>query len=248
MRQVCVLPDVRADEGVLHCGWPAGVLLGMPWALTTSSARRLWRYGDLRGLIGPPANTGPTQPVQDFPDGTRVCNACGNRLPIESFPLDQGGTAGHRSHCDECHRAKARAWYAANRERQAGRVRASREADPERHRRWDMERYARDRDKRIELANEHAQRRRVRLAACEYDRSVSRANLRKQYGDQCFYCSCDMDFKRYTHATKPGNLASIEHVWPISKGGGHTWDNVVLACLDCNLRKNARTLDEWSAA
>jgi 5-methylcytosine-specific restriction endonuclease McrA len=110
-----------------------------------------------------------------------------------------------------------------------------------------MERYERDREKRIALAVEQSHKRRLRLAAAEYDRTVTRANLRKQYGDECFYCSVAMDFTRYTHQTKPGSLASIEHVWPISKGGGHTWGNVVLACLDCNLRKNARTPEEWAA-
>ena len=86
------------------------------------------------------------------------------------------------------------------------------------------------------------------MLAGEYDHTVTRSNLRKQYGDQCFYCAVVMDFARYTHQTKPRNLASIEHVWPISKGGGHTWDNVVLACLDCNVRKNAKPVDQWLAA
>jgi 5-methylcytosine-specific restriction endonuclease McrA len=110
-----------------------------------------------------------------------------------------------------------------------------------------MERYERHREKRIALAVQHAHKRRLRLLAGEHDPTVTRANLRRQYGDHCFYCDQLMDFARYTHTTRPRNLATLEHVEPISKGGGHTWDNVVLACLDCNLRKNARTLDEWAA-
>jgi 5-methylcytosine-specific restriction endonuclease McrA len=210
--------------------------------------KRLWRHGDplAGGPMRPLSSAG--QKVEDFPDGTRRCNVCDQRLPLESFHKDAGGTLGRRSRCAECHKAKAREWYSDNRERQAGREKDRRAADPERYRRWDMERYGRDREKRIALAILHSHKRRTRLLAGEYDRTVTRANLRRQYGDQCFYCSCAMDFAHYTHATKPGNLASVEHVLPISKGGGHTWDNVVLACLDCNLRKNARTLDEWTAA
>lgn len=209
--------------------------------------KRYWRHGD--PLAGGPMRprTGPAKPVQDFPDGTRACNVCEQRFPLDAFPKDRGGTHGRRSTCADCHSASSRAWYAANRERQAARQLARRQANIEQHRQWDMERYERDREKRIALAVEQSHKRRLRLAAAEYDRTVTRANLRKQYGDECFYCSVAMDFTRYTHQTKPGSLASIEHVWPISKGGGHTWGNVVLACLDCNLRKNARTPEEWAA-
>lgn len=37
-----------------------------------------------------------------------------------------------------------------------------------------------------------------------------------------------------------------DHVIPIAKGGTHTWDNVRLACRDCNSIKNDRTLEEVS--
>lgn len=210
--------------------------------------KRLWRHGDPEagGPMRPLAAAG--QKVEDFPDGTRRCNNCRQRLPLDSFHKDAGGTLGRRAYCAECHKAKAREWYAANRERQAGREKERRAADPERYRRWDMERYERDRDKRIALATQHTHKRRLRIKAGEFDPTVTRTTLRRQYGDDCFYCQQAMDFRRYTHATKPGNLASIEHVWPISKGGGHTWGNVVLACLDCNLRKNSKPVDEWLAA
>ena len=36
---------------------------------------------------------------------------------------------------------------------------------------------------------------------------------------------------------------SIDHVVPRSKGGGHTWDNVVACCRRCNTYKGDRLLD-----
>jgi 5-methylcytosine-specific restriction endonuclease McrA len=33
---------------------------------------------------------------------------------------------------------------------------------------------------------------------------------------------------------------NIDHVVPKSRGGGHTWDNVVAACRSCNSRKENR--------
>ncbi|MEM1334513.1 MAG: HNH endonuclease, partial [Actinomycetota bacterium] len=37
---------------------------------------------------------------------------------------------------------------------------------------------------------------------------------------------------------------SIDHVMPRSRGGQHSWDNVVAACRPCNLGKRDRTPEE----
>ena len=37
---------------------------------------------------------------------------------------------------------------------------------------------------------------------------------------------------------------SIDHVFPRSRGGAHTWENVVAACKPCNLGKRDRTPEE----
>jgi 5-methylcytosine-specific restriction endonuclease McrA len=37
---------------------------------------------------------------------------------------------------------------------------------------------------------------------------------------------------------------NLDHVVPRSRGGGHTWENVVAACRVCNTRKGDRTLEE----
>lgn len=46
----------------------------------------------------------------------------------------------------------------------------------------------------------------------------------------CQYCGA--------HAT------TIEHIVPRSKGGQHTWDNVVAACAPCNFEKADKFLDQ----
>ena len=56
--------------------------------------------------------------------------------------------------------------------------------------------------------------------------------LRDDY--QCQYC-CE----RFS----PGRL-SLDHVRPRSHGGPTTWDNIVTACLDCNVRKGNRTPEQ----
>jgi 5-methylcytosine-specific restriction endonuclease McrA len=51
-------------------------------------------------------------------------------------------------------------------------------------------------------------------------------------GHRCQYCGAPAE--------------SIDHVVPRSRGGRHTWDNVVAACRPCNVRKRDRLLEETS--
>jgi 5-methylcytosine-specific restriction endonuclease McrA len=38
---------------------------------------------------------------------------------------------------------------------------------------------------------------------------------------------------------------TLDHLVPITKGGDHTKDNVVPACLSCNASKNNKLLEDW---
>src|SRR3954451_10732610 len=60
--------------------------------------------------------------------------------------------------------------------------------------------------------------------------AVTRRAVMMRDGGRCQYCG--------THAD------SIDHVVPRSRGGTHTWDNVVAACRTCNVRKRDRLLPE----
>ncbi len=42
----------------------------------------------------------------------------------------------------------------------------------------------------------------------------------------------------------PNHQLSLDHVIPRSRGGTTTWENVVCACLECNIRKGGRTPKE----
>jgi len=59
----------------------------------------------------------------------------------------------------------------------------------------------------------------------------SRRNLYRRDGYRCQYCGF--------HG--PTSELSIDHVVPRSAGGGTCWENCVLACLACNVRKANRT-------
>ncbi len=55
-------------------------------------------------------------------------------------------------------------------------------------------------------------------------------------------------FARDNHKCQYCNAPAenIDHVIPRSRGGTHTWDNVVAACKPCNARKEDRLLSELS--
>ena len=60
---------------------------------------------------------------------------------------------------------------------------------------------------------------------------VNRREVLKRDSSTCQYCGSKK------HLT-------LDHVIPRSKGGQHTWDNVVTACGRCNSKKGSRTPTE----
>ena len=59
----------------------------------------------------------------------------------------------------------------------------------------------------------------------------NRRNIFARDNNQCQYCG-----KRF-----PTSELSLDHVVPRSQGGESTWENIVCACIDCNVRKGGRT-------
>jgi 5-methylcytosine-specific restriction endonuclease McrA len=59
----------------------------------------------------------------------------------------------------------------------------------------------------------------------------NRRNIFARDHNQCQYCG-----RKF-----PTSELSLDHVIPRSQGGATTWDNIVCACVDCNVRKGGRT-------
>lgn len=60
--------------------------------------------------------------------------------------------------------------------------------------------------------------------------AMSRRAIFARDDQRCQYCGDRAD--------------SIDHVFPRSRGGQHTWENVAAACRPCNLTKRDRTPEE----
>lgn len=67
-----------------------------------------------------------------------------------------------------------------------------------------------------------------------YEIRFSRRNIFERDRNTCQYCG--------RRTPKPD--LTIDHVIPRSRGGRDTWANVVLACIECNVKKANRTPEE----
>lgn len=64
---------------------------------------------------------------------------------------------------------------------------------------------------------------------------LNKKNIHKRDGNRCVYCGGSENL-------------TIDHVIPKSRGGQHTWDNLVTACMKCNNKKDNYLLEEIGMA
>jgi 5-methylcytosine-specific restriction endonuclease McrA len=61
---------------------------------------------------------------------------------------------------------------------------------------------------------------------------LTRRNILHRDGHSCQYCGY------------AGDDLTLDHVVPRSRGGGDSWENIVTACVRCNVKKGSRTPKE----
>lgn len=79
------------------------------------------------------------------------------------------------------------------------------------------------------------------------DKSISLKKLYKRDKGICWICGGKCDYKDYVkdengYFIVGANYPSIDHVYPLSKGGNHEWSNVKLAHHYCNTLKNDKVV------
>lgn len=63
---------------------------------------------------------------------------------------------------------------------------------------------------------------------------LSRANLLARDNFKCQYCGISLT----------ASSATLDHVVPRSKGGKKSWENMVCACVSCNVKKGNKSLKQ----
>jgi 5-methylcytosine-specific restriction endonuclease McrA len=72
----------------------------------------------------------------------------------------------------------------------------------------------------------------------KFRRQVTNTFLFARDGYSCQYCG------RGQHELRGRQFLTRDHVLPVSRGGGNSWDNVVTACSSCNNRKANQVPEE----
>ncbi len=72
----------------------------------------------------------------------------------------------------------------------------------------------------------------------KFRRQVTNTFLFARDGYTCQYCG------RHRRELRGREFLTRDHVVPLSRGGGNTWENVVTACSPCNNRKGNRLPEE----
>lgn len=175
----------------------------------------------------------------------KACTGCGNTYPqtTEFFytrGLKKDGSPKFQSRCKACRVIQNREsdtktgngakWQRENKDKMIAKQRKYRRAKPNAHREANMRYWAANRDYYRKLGALIARTRRKRAYdnGGKFTTSDLRRKLFNQFG-LCWWC-----------ATHLGGSWHADHVVPIANGGTSDPNNIVLACGDCNRRKNSR--------
>jgi 5-methylcytosine-specific restriction endonuclease McrA len=187
----------------------------------------------------------------------KTCPRCERELPLEAFSKHAGRPLGRACYCQECDRARqkdwrtdnplseaqkelkrqtTRDWNAANPERKKAQVRLHYEANREDY----IERAAQwrkvNRDRALEIQRSVMRRRNARLKGNTTE-SVDYHLIAERDSWLCYLCGDTVDpLLKWPEQYS----ASYDHVKPISKGGEHSYANIRLTHLSCNLKKGVR--------
>jgi 5-methylcytosine-specific restriction endonuclease McrA len=187
----------------------------------------------------------PFKKAIDHGDGTRTCTRCMERLPVTSFHKDKAASDGLRAMCKKCRINKVKDWYQENITERREKANTRRRDNVDTERIKDNERYERDREKRIALATEHSHRRKARKLNTVVEKGISVLSLKKKHGTKCHYCKKEMDFSKGVGRKFNSDMATIEHLIPLARGGEHTFANTVLACRFCNISRGAKSQEDF---
>lgn len=161
----------------------------------------------------------------------KKCSSCDLNKEVECFKKSKTTSDGYRSYCILCRKNKQKEKYATDEQfrideskRHAKIYLKNSKKIIDRHNKWAKENPL--------LCLQQANKRRAKKAGVEFS-NFDLNLINEKYNNSCIYCE------------KTDGTFHYDHLMPLSKGGPHTIENIVLACESCNCRKHASTLEEW---
>ena len=129
-------------------------------------------------------------------------------------------------------RKRRRELYALHSAKERDRAKKQRDQYPERIRGIGK----RFRKKNLKKLTEKNRRRRALKKGLSVEKVPKTTELLAKQGGMCASCKCKgSDVKWH-----------MDHIIPLSKGGGHVKDNVQILCAPCNLKKGNMTPEKWA--
>ena len=172
----------------------------------------------------------------------KTCRTCGRELPatLEFFGPRKERPCGLRSKCRECSREAGRApkhgesvhaWYVAHREQALAYSRAYYAENLQTMRQQHAAYHAADPS--ATMARVRKRRALLKGSTGAHTAADVAAQCTRQKG-RCFWC--------HEKLVEP----TVDHVVPLSGGGGNGSENLVIACEHCNKSKGAKSPMDWA--
>lgn len=174
------------------------------------------------------------------------CTKCNVIKPFDAFDSDISKKYGRSSSCKKCHKecriAKASEWHSAQEELfrlyERGKSRCTKCGSVKK-----INQFLKSRTTKLgifRLCKDCNNSHRARRSPSSRDYTNWEVFERDEF--TCYLCEDVLD--PTVRHPDPKSL-SIDHVFPISRGGPDNKDNVRTACLECNLDKRAMTVEEY---
>lgn len=164
--------------------------------------------------------------------GLNECSKCAETKPVGEFHADSHRPSGLTPWCKSCVAENAANWYQRNRERVAENGRKYHAANPD-YQRQNMARWRENnRDHYLVQARRYVANRVARKLA-QFVEEIDHMTVFQRDKGICGICGESVDSADF----------HVDHIFPLARGGEHSYANVQLAHPRCNLQKNA-TLPE----
>lgn len=177
---------------------------------------------------------------------TKICIKCGSELPATNDYFNKSSTNkyGLRTVCKSCDAEKSKRYYEKNKEkslcRQKKYYEENRQKESDRKKKYYRKNIEKESDRKKKYRKENAdvcrrsyqKRRSLKNSAPFTLTGPQWEEIKAIFKGKCAYC---------------GKTSSLEqeHFIPLSKGGGHTIENIIPACKSCNSSKNNRDFFGW---
>lgn len=185
----------------------------------------------------------------------KECTRCFTNRPKVDFYDDARRRDGLHSWCKACFKDHCASTVDPDRRNELSRLRLASDSEKRerryaQHRKWSSRKYAtdpefratararsrkwaKDNPERVSINARRSANKRRALMAEQSDGPVDYAAILERDGMVCHICGGDIPSLSDLH---------FDHVFPLSKGGAHSYDNIKPSHASCNMRKGAKIL------